>query len=152
MTTVSKQLPQFIEDKNRRLNIKSKRRRNLIKKVIELKRMCGQEILLFINDKEFDKMYIYNSSPETFNAMRVNQILNSSDSKPNNKTHSKFQTYIDENYTQLKNCESEGRNTSQGGEDGERTENLELAKPNEEINQNDNKERNMSYQVSKIKK
>ena len=71
--------------------------------------MCGQEILLFISDAEVDKLYIYNSSPDTYNAVRVNQILNpSNDSKQIKKVYSKIQTYTDEHYTHLKSCESEG--------------------------------------------
>jgi len=54
-------MPKYIESKSKRMNIKSKRRRNLIKKIIELKRLCGQEIFLVINDVEVDKLYLYNS-------------------------------------------------------------------------------------------
>ena len=74
--------------------------------------MCGQEILLFISDLEVEKLSIYNSSPDTFNAVRVNQILNPNDSNPNKKIYSKIQTYTDEHYIKLKNCESEGRDAS----------------------------------------
>ena len=80
MTSVKKHFPSYIEDKNRRLNVKSKRRRNLIKKVIELKRLCGQDIFLVIGDKEFDKLYVYNSSPGIFTSSYVDSIQKQSDS------------------------------------------------------------------------
>ena len=52
--------PSLIEDKQRRINIKSKRRRNFFKKAIELKAMCGLEMLVVIKDNEFGKVHVYN--------------------------------------------------------------------------------------------
>ena len=52
--------PSLIEDKQRRINIKSKRRRNFLKKAIELKAMCGLEMLVVIKDNEFGKVHVYN--------------------------------------------------------------------------------------------
>ena len=52
--------PSLIEDKQRRINIKSKRKRNFFKKAIELKAMCGLEMLVVIKDNEFGKVHIYN--------------------------------------------------------------------------------------------
>ena len=52
--------PSFVEDKHRRINIKSKRRRNFLKKAIELKAMCGLEMLVVIKDNEFAKVHVYN--------------------------------------------------------------------------------------------
>ena len=51
--------PKFIKDKQRRINIKSKRRRNFYKKAIELKNMCGLEMLVIVKDKEYNKVYVY---------------------------------------------------------------------------------------------
>jgi len=41
----------FMEDKNQRNITFSKRKRGLLKKVIELSSLCGQEILMYIYDK-----------------------------------------------------------------------------------------------------
>ena len=54
------QPPSLIEDRQRRINIKSKRRRNFLKKAIELKAMCGLEMLVVIKDSEFGKVHVYN--------------------------------------------------------------------------------------------
>ena len=54
-------LPSLIEEKHRRINIKCKRRRNFFKKAIELKAMCGLEMLVVIKDNEFAKASVYNT-------------------------------------------------------------------------------------------
>ena len=51
--------PKFIKDKQRRINIKSKRRRNFFKKAIELKNMCGLEMLVVIKDAEYNRVHVY---------------------------------------------------------------------------------------------
>ena len=47
----------FIEDKKKRANLKSKRKRNIFKKAIELEKMFDQDICIVIRDKETDKVY-----------------------------------------------------------------------------------------------
>ena len=69
-------LPELIKNRNNRLNIKSKRRRNLIKKAVELRRLCGQEIYLLVIDQEQNKHHIYNSLDS------VNQQPTEMDSPP----------------------------------------------------------------------
>ena len=66
MKQQSKRLPSYIEELTRRNNIKSKRRKNVIKKAMELQSMCGLDLLIVIKDTEYDKIQIYNSSPEIF--------------------------------------------------------------------------------------
>ena len=51
-----RKLPTFIEQRKKRINAKSKRRKNLIKKAIEFRRMCGLEVLIVIKDNEFNKV------------------------------------------------------------------------------------------------
>lgn len=63
---VADSLPAPIKDRQRRIYIKSKRRRNLFKKSIELKRMCDLKMFFVVQDSEFDKIYIYNTCPGTF--------------------------------------------------------------------------------------
>ena len=52
---------QVIDDKLKRINLKSKRKKTLIKKAIEISQLCQVEILLVIADKEMNKMIEYNS-------------------------------------------------------------------------------------------
>ena len=59
-------LPQKIEDRTKRINIKCKRRKNLLKKAMEFRELCDQEILLIIKDSEFNKFTIYNSLSDCF--------------------------------------------------------------------------------------
>ena len=86
------------------MNIKSKRRRNLIKKIIELKRLCGQEIFLVINDVEVDKLYLYNSQPDYFGKDNLSQILKQSDGSMTTQCTiaSKIHTYLDNDYLKFK--------------------------------------------------
>ena len=49
-------LPSYIHNKASRINVKSKRRKNIIKKAIELRRLCGLEVLVIIKDKEYNKV------------------------------------------------------------------------------------------------
>ena len=54
----------MIDDKIKRINIKSKRRSTLVNKVIELSQLCDLDILLVINDTEMNKVIEYNSGTE----------------------------------------------------------------------------------------
>ena len=51
----------YMEDKNQRNITFSKRKRGLLKKVIELSCLCGQEILMFIYDKTKSKILEFRS-------------------------------------------------------------------------------------------
>lgn len=56
----------MVTDRERRTNLKSKRRRNLFKKAIELSQMCDMQILILVHDTELDKIFQYSSgSPDT---------------------------------------------------------------------------------------
>ena len=52
--------PKKVEDRTKRINIKSKRRRGFLKKAIELRNMCDLEMLVVIKDNEFSKIHVYN--------------------------------------------------------------------------------------------
>ena len=70
------QLPAYVEERGRRINIKSKRRKNLFKKAMELKSMCGLEVLIILKDPDYNKVQIYNSSSEgSFPDLKVLQVL-----------------------------------------------------------------------------
>ena len=45
-----------IDNRLKRINLKSKRMRNLIKKSIELSQMCDLDISMVIRDREMDKI------------------------------------------------------------------------------------------------
>ena len=83
--------PSLVEDKHRRINIKSKRRRNFLKKAIELKAMCGLEMLVVIKDNEFAKVTVYNEMDLQTHGSQ--QFLSELVSKGNN---SELMTTIDE--------------------------------------------------------
>lgn len=59
----SEKLPgkEAIDDKLKRINLKSKRKRTLLKKIIEMSQMCKLEMLLIIHDAEMNKIIEYNS-------------------------------------------------------------------------------------------
>lgn len=75
-------LPSYIENRLKRINIKSKRRRILLKKAMELKHLCGLEMLIIIKDTEFNKFTIYNSSEDSFEAGVVNQLTETTENSP----------------------------------------------------------------------
>ena len=56
--------PAFVEERHRRINIKSKRRRNIFKKAMELKSMCGLDVLIILKDPDYNKVQMYNSSAD----------------------------------------------------------------------------------------
>ena len=43
------------------INAKSKRKRNLVKKAIELSQMCEVEVLLLVKDNSYNRVTIYES-------------------------------------------------------------------------------------------
>ncbi len=45
-----------VGDRLKRINLKRKRKRNLIKKAIEISQMCDLDISIIIKDRELDKM------------------------------------------------------------------------------------------------
>ena len=72
--TRSKKRYSLIQNNIHRNNTKCKRKRNLIKKCMQLSKLCEQEILLVIHDKKLGKIYRY-SSEEAFNISHVKQLV-----------------------------------------------------------------------------
>ena len=54
----------YIEEKRKRANMKSKRKRNLFKKTCELEKMFDLDICIVIRDRETDKVYQFKSGSE----------------------------------------------------------------------------------------
>ena len=52
----------LISDKNARNVTYCKRKKGLIKKAMELSKLCKQEVAVYIFDKEKEKFIVYNSS------------------------------------------------------------------------------------------
>ena len=52
---------ELIKDKNKRINLKSKRTRTLFRKAIEVSRMCNLDIFILINDRDSSRVLEYNS-------------------------------------------------------------------------------------------
>ena len=52
------------QNKERRVNLKSKRKRNLIKKSIELSKMLDMKVLILFKDLDTEKISIYNSGDQ----------------------------------------------------------------------------------------
>ena len=64
----------FIENKMQRDVTYSKRKRGIIKKAIEISRMCGQDIFMIIFDKNKQKLVEYRSTKD-FAINIVNSLL-----------------------------------------------------------------------------
>ena len=58
-TKEKKESKMRINDRGKRINLKSKRLRNLIKKCIELSQMCDLDIAVIIRDREMNKVTQY---------------------------------------------------------------------------------------------
>ena len=120
---------QMVQDKIKRINLKSKRKRTLIKKAIEVSHMCNLDIYIIINDRDCDKVIQYQSScgssttnsaldddadkavdesnqapPKLFTLEKAVAILKSEDGKQRTK-----KLYTDQHYNQL--CVNQKRET-----------------------------------------
>ena len=65
-------------NKDRRVNLKSKRKRNLIKKAIELTKMLDMKMFIVFKDLDTHKLSIYNSGDKLqghFNLASVQQEI-----------------------------------------------------------------------------
>ena len=64
MTEGEQGLPTMIEDDNSRANTYCKRKRGLIKKIIELSKLCKQEICMVMFDNDRQRIVHFKSSEE----------------------------------------------------------------------------------------
>lgn len=55
---------EVVENRVQRINLKSKRKRTVIKKVIEFSQLFDLDILMIIHDKEMHKVFEYNSGSQ----------------------------------------------------------------------------------------
>ena len=87
---------QVIDDKLKRINLKSKRKKTLIKKAIEISQLCQVEILLVIADKEMNKMIEYNSGTKKQGLFTIDKAFKGFNEVKKGKK--KYQHYCDEVY------------------------------------------------------
>ena len=64
-----------IKDLAKLTNVKSKRRRNLVKKAIELSNICDLDTILVVRDKKNRRVTVYESSPDEFSVDEAQQLL-----------------------------------------------------------------------------
>lgn len=83
----------LIKDKNTRNVTYCKRKRGLIKKAIELSKLCNQYVYLVIFDREKQRLIEYNSH-DVFDHKLINQIASD-----NYKNNFKYENYTNDNYS-----------------------------------------------------
>ena len=68
-----------IDDRLKRINLKSKRKRTLLKKIIEMSQMCKLDMFLVIHDEEMNKVIEYNSGSQhqgtLFNLEKASEMV-----------------------------------------------------------------------------
>ena len=68
-----------IDDRLKRINLKSKRKRTLLKKIIEMSQMCKLDMFLVIHDQEMNKVIEYNSGSQhlgtLFNLEKASEMV-----------------------------------------------------------------------------
>ena len=112
---------QAIDDKLRRINLKSKRKKTLIKKAIEISQMCQIDVLLVINDAEMSKMIEYNSGSKETGYFSLDRAQSCFDEvKQKSK---KYQFITDDIYDRYVN----GKRTHDFEEDDDSLDNMELS-------------------------
>ena len=114
------QAKELVQDRERRTNLKSKRKRNMIKKAIELSHMCNMDILILIRDREMDKMFQYSSGKaEATDFFTVERAI--SHYERLRHLNGKLKMFKDSDYEELKilynrnGSTSVGKSTQHGG-------------------------------------
>ena len=88
----------LIEDLVKRNVTFCKRKKGLIKKAIEVSKLCGKKVAVYILDEEAGKFVAYNCDP-TFSLQAINKCLNGPLSR-----NELFERYNNNDYTAL--CEA----------------------------------------------
>ena len=117
---VKEQRKQVIDDKLKRINLKSKRKKTLIKKAIEISQMCQVDILLVMQDREMNKVIEYNSGTKQDGLFTMDSALQAFNDVTE-KTK-KYQHICDEIYDRYVN----GKNRSEIDGDVESQELLKI--------------------------
>lgn len=95
-----KKAKQLVTDRERRTNLKSKRRRNLFKKAIELSQMCEMQILILVHDTDLDKIFQYNSGQPEGKLFSVDEAI--SEYRRLAEISGKVKSFTDNDYKELK--------------------------------------------------
>ena len=74
MKVISEIPIQRVEDKKKRLNLKQKRRRNLVRKAIELVKMLDMDILMVMKDKDTGRYAQYTSGDKQSGHFDLDQV------------------------------------------------------------------------------
>jgi hypothetical protein len=83
--------------------VKSKRRRNLVKKAIELSSLCDLETILVVRDKKNRRITLYESSPKSFSLDKARDQLEEIKQKANKESMRwTLIQYTNENYMNIK--------------------------------------------------
>ena len=98
----------MIPNKNKRINLKSKRTRTLFRKAIEVSRMCNLDIFILINDRDTSRVTEYNSlasasqgNQDLFSIERVNECIRRID-RHFIQLNKSYKKYTDADYEALK--------------------------------------------------
>ena len=68
----------LIDDKGKRINLKSKRKKTLLKKIIEFSQLCGMNIFMVIHDTEIGRVIQYTSGTREkglFDLKKAQEVL-----------------------------------------------------------------------------
>ena len=92
-----------IQDQSKRTNVLSKRRRNLVKKTIELSNLCDVETILVVRDKKNHRITLYESSPDNFSIDEAKKLLDAIKNMEGEEALKyKKLLYTNENYMNVK--------------------------------------------------
>ena len=92
----------LIQDKAKRINLKSKRTRTLLRKAIEVSQMCDLDIHITVYDRTFGKITEYNSTNAdgiSFSFEATKKLLEEFELKSNKRF---YKLYSDKDYEALK--------------------------------------------------
>ena len=89
----------YITNENLRNIAYSKRKKGLVKKAMELSKLCGVDIHLVVFDKKKQRLIEFSSSNE-FSAKAAEEMI---DNQNNSKTSYKFEKYTNAEYDRYQN-------------------------------------------------